>query len=57
MREVQDIANLNVHKSTIPRLVENLGFDCKVVNKKKALMKNSNKGDLSGLGNMLIGLL
>ena len=37
MRDIKDIANLNVHVSTVSRIVRNLGFDIKVVNKKKTL--------------------
>ena len=56
MRDINDIANLNVHVSTVSRIVENLGFDIKVVNKKKAL-DNELKQRRLGHGNMLNGML
>jgi len=43
LRDINDIANLNVHVSTVSRIVENQGFDIKVSTKRKPLMTNSNK--------------
>jgi len=56
LRDINAIANLNVHVSTVSRIVENLGFDSKVVNKKKTLDDELKQRRL-GHGNMLNGML
>jgi len=56
LRDINDIANLNAHVSTVSRIVEKLVFDSKVVNKKKTLDDELKQRRL-GHGNMLNGML